>query len=229
MNKNLIACLLLAAVVSVPCLAAETLTISSVNYADYAKIIGIKSDLYTGQAYVGALKLTTEQGNLFGFCIDLYDHSNPGVFEVSTLENAPRSTNNPNGPMTAAKADNIRRLFDVAYYDIVLPELEKTPSAANKDITAAFQLSVWNLIFDNDLSISNKAGSFYTTSSGAFITYANTWMGQLANAELASVGALLNDRYQDYAIAVPVPAPGALLLSSMGMVLVGYLRRGRTM
>jgi len=229
MNKNVIACLLLAAIVSVPCLAAETLTISSVNYADYAKIIGIKSDLYTGQAYVGALKLTTEQGNLFGFCIDLYDHSNPGVFEVSTLENAPRSINNPNGPMTAAKADNIRRLYDVAYYDTVLPELEKTPAAANKDIAAAFQLSVWNLIFDDDLSISNGAGSFYTTSSGAFITYANTWMGQLANAELASVGALLNDQYQDYAVTVPVPAPGALLLSSAGMVLVGYLRRGRTM
>lgn len=229
MNKKMIAVLLAVVAVSMPCLAAETLTITNLNYVDYSKIVSIKSNLYTGSLYAGGLVLTTNEGTLYGFCIDMYDHSNTGVFEKSSLEHAALSVNNPNGPMSSAKADNVRRLYDVAYYNYVLPEMEKAPAAANKDIAAAFQLSIWNLIYDNDFSISNKAGSFYSTSSGAFVNLANTWMGLLGNAELASVGALLNDRYQDFAVPVAVPAPGALILSSLGMMLVGYLRRGRTM
>ena len=124
MNKKMIAVLLAVVAVSMPCLAAETLTITNLNYVDYSKIVSIKSNLYTGSLYAGGLVLTTNEGTLYGFCIDMYDHSNTGVFEKSSLEHAALSVNNPNGPMSSAKADNVRRLYDVAYYNYVLPEME---------------------------------------------------------------------------------------------------------
>lgn len=157
------------------------------------------------------------QGNYAAFCIEVtqnisYGHSYD--YYINALDNAPRPTG-LGAPMGQAKADLIAELYGRHFGTL----------STNSDY-AAFQTAIWNIVYDNDSSIT--AGSFvvnsFASSDAATKNKANSWLGSLngdANFFRQGLFALSSDSVQD----MLVPTPGSLALFGLGGMLVARRRR----
>ena len=96
-------------------------------------------------------------------------------------------------------------------------------SIDTKEESAAFQLAVWEIVYDTNLNTSN--GSFKVNSSSTLRNAAQVLVTNASN--LASNPAAANfdlvvlrsDNAQDQITAVPVPSPGAAALAGFGALL----------
>jgi hypothetical protein len=163
------------------------------------------------------------------FCIELGQHANagPNPYASSLLSD-----------------DELRKLYDVAYPNKTLGDFwdgaqTSFGAFANATSAAAFQVAVWNIYFDGDLSLSG--GTFqWTGASTAVSTAAQALLDQVAayagdgylnwtlykfespipNSTVQQTG------YQNYVSATyKVPEPGTLAL--LGAALAGWGVAGR--
>ena len=155
-----------------------------------------------------------------GFCIDLTEYVQVGhTYEWHTvsLGNAPTSDA---GPMGAANAARLGRLFANQYNGLA--------TAANQSQAyAAFQLAVWEIVFDGDLNLSNGSLKCTSAPSGT-ISLAQSWLNTLGTGQGWSLIAIddqpgCDDGHQGYVLT---PTPGAAALLGMGG-LMGARRRRR--
>src|ERR1700721_857485 len=117
------------------------------------------------------------------YCISLIQDIYFGstyTFTEGSLNSAPNSGAYPNGQtggMGTGKADEIDELFGSHYGDTLLTGQTGT------DNREAFQLAIWNIIYDTDTSVSSGSGSFYAVSGvdTGVITTANSWLSEAAN------------------------------------------------
>jgi hypothetical protein len=183
---------------------------------------------------------TPFNGSFTTYCIDLIQGitvNHTYSFTEAPIQDAPKSAAYPTGTPTTgmgtAKADEIEELVGEHYSSTL-----GTSSTAETDKTA-FQLAIWNIIYDTDQSVSNKSGNFYTVSgfSSSAISTANTWLADAANPNNAhyddtNVIALIGQNgAQDQLAILPtttgggsatVPVPpaalgGAALLSGLAL------------
>ncbi|MCW5766370.1 MAG: hypothetical protein KIT68_10395 [Phycisphaeraceae bacterium] len=154
-------------------------------------------------------------GNYVAFCIELQQNvSNGGnyTYDVTAVALAPVPAS-PFAPMGAARADALARLWN-AYY---------TNSGIDNTNAAAFQLCVWEIVFNDTMSFDLGTGQFQATGNATTIALANAWLvtAMDSNAPMASIYALTSETNQD----MLVPTPGAAALAGLGTL--AAMRRKR--
>jgi uncharacterized protein (TIGR03382 family) len=96
----------------------------------------------------------------------------------------------------------------------------------DSDSNAAFQLAVWELMYDTDRNI--HTGTFRASSPAAAKGIAQGWLSSLNSANpnrtLPTLSVLSNPDAQDQ-ITVQIPAPGAAACAMMGLAMLGARRR----
>jgi hypothetical protein len=188
---------------------ALTVTIVSTEY--FPNGVGALTGVYNFSNATGAIT-----GNFSGFCIEMqYSGGANKTYDLVQLQAAPEE-NGPSGdPMGWAKAQKIRQLWDwfesTKGYD--------PTSTASAVEAAAFQLAIWNTVYDSDTSLS--AGSFRTGNdpSGVRSVAEGYITSAASHSGYATLIALTNPDYQDYVVEY-VPLPPAALL---GLGLLGGL------
>ncbi len=203
-----------------------TLTVTGVNGGNpIGEVAGGFN--WTGTSGTGVVgNSIAGSGTFRSYCIELTQSVSFGGaanWNVSNLENAPIPTTAFSDLSQHGKADNLRRLFTVVYGINALD-----PNALTGDNAAAFQLAVWDIVYDSqegDGSVtpfSLSAGDFVATGSATTLGIANGWLAAINSSisPLAGVYALTsnngNGTFQDQVVFVPgggplVPLPTAAL------------------
>jgi hypothetical protein len=209
----------------------------SVSLTDYGTITG---GAVSNTLWQGASDNSSPFGGAFNtYCIDVIQDISIGgtySFTEEPIQDAPKSSAFPSGTPTTGmgtvKADEMEALFGVDY--------SKTVASSAFLDREAFQLAVWNIIYDTDASVSQGAGSFNALNDtgvdpGA-IPLANTFLADALNPDnqqydMTNLIALVGQNgVQDqiavisgsdvHISAVPTPAPGtaaAVLLAGYGV------------
>ena len=193
-------------------LTVPALSSTTVQYVDaYGRTASLAGTWYNGQVIAGIYHIRVDGVLTDAFCIDLADTAttNSVSYSVTSLANAPDPLL---GPMNAEKADAIGKLWAMAYN----PNMTQNQAAA-------LQLAVWDCLVDLDYNVTTGDFRVVGDNYGAqtLLSALQTYAGSAANL----IG-LTHSQYQDFATAA-VPAPGALVLGSLGLSLIGWFRSRR--
>jgi hypothetical protein len=95
--------------------------------------------------------------------------------------------------------------------------------------SAAFQLAVWEILFDTDLNLSNPSGFHVTSGNGTTVGIAQGWLNNLG-ADTYDIFLLQNGQHQDFVTGVPVPPfqvpePAPLMLLGGALLAMFLVRR----
>jgi hypothetical protein len=159
----------------------------------------------------------------WAFCVELGQTINFG--ESVTYDVLPlASGGNVIGGIGATKADEILELLGAVYPDFT--------QVLTNDQYAALQVSIWEItredrgtygydVFTGDVKFSN--------TPAAILNLANGWLSQIDGLGQRATGirALVSERRQDMLVQFPVPEPGSLALTLLGLGLVAGSRRSR--
>jgi hypothetical protein len=240
MRRLALAFLVVSALVGTP---SATLAGFTANWtsANPALVLNVS---YNGQAYnnvlVGQYNWTRTGGDpidfvgsngttFWTFCTELTQTiSNPVTFTVVGVEQAP----NPGipGGMGSVKADMLRQYFALNY-----------SSSFTNQQAAAFQLGIWEIVFDNSGTLDVSSGDFKLTTSNATVrNLANSYLAGI-NGNLSGLTASqMTVASQLIALSSPTsqdqltfrnfhttPAPPSLVLAVTGLIPSLALRRFR--
>lgn len=208
--------------------SALTLKMNGAAAGSY-EYLGVEADGIVSYNNVGAgafaLKDRTRgSGNLFGnfvaFCLDLAAYRPYGRNNKYSVTNTPFTNLNL---IASGALHRIQSLFDAVYTTGLATD--------NTDTSAAFQVALWNAVYDKDDSV----------DGGSFTAWGNSSVVDLANQYLAAASGytggpkwnlsyLENENYyrrQNLVTAspVPIPAAGLMLLGALGGLTI--LRRRR--
>jgi len=157
------------------------------------------------------------------FCADVRQSAPLGkgyyLYDVRMPEDGPVVRGDPQAAMGESKANDLRRL-----YGSHIDEIGTEAGAA------AFQLCVWEIIDDSGYDVTS--GSLYTTTTGAWVDMANTWLEDLGTTVPdVELRILTNEDMQDYALVFDGPsAPEPITVAGilMGLGAAGaYVRKRR--
>jgi hypothetical protein len=170
------------------------------------------------------------------FCSDVLQYASYSAltYDIYKPEAAPVGGGNNPGGMGDAKAAALRKLwYNYGSYGLGTQYVLGTTTYGANQTSAAFQMSVWNIIYDTDFDV--KTGSFRITSGNTSRDLANFWLGHLGTDD-PDIGlrVLVNQNQQDFSIIVPgvgsepIPEPVTLAGVMLGIgSLGGYIRRRR--
>jgi hypothetical protein len=161
------------------------------------------------------------------FCMDVRQDSPQGAYRqyhIVAPEDAPiGGGNTPIGPTAA---NDLRRLFG-KYFKTDFSDVE----------AAAFQASVWEIVYERSGQYDVYSGGLHIweTRGSGWGMLANDWLGHLGDDPNMKLRALVNEAYQDFALAIPgvggaepVPEPATMLSAFLAISSLGlYVRKRR--
>ena len=211
--------------------AAVCMLASAGAHADIVKITGYEwgsSDIdtsMTGTVGVGEFKGLLNGNAFVTYCTDIFESFSWNV----SYDNYFVAANGSTYGFTNSQAGMLSKLYTVA------DALVNT-----RDESVAFQLAVWEILYDTSYQVSNVAGrgTFYVEDGGTSgqRSLANNWLAQASAlgssqfnvVRLASVDApRANDGHQDFILVshVPEPATYALMLAGLGGMALASRRK----
>jgi hypothetical protein len=153
---------------------------------------------------------TTVPNRYRSFCVDLAQHVSSGrnyEYEVFAPEEI---------GWTPARTQAMQRLWAD-----FLPQVHDGASSA------AFQLAVWEIVYDTDRNLST--GSFRTGSPDASKSMAQNWLSSIdttpTNRSLPTLRVLVHEGAQDQITEIPAPGPAACTI--LGLAMLGGRRKRR--
>lgn len=164
-------------------------------------------------------------GNYVSFCIDIFKTVGNGGnygWNQAPLANAPTGPGGPNYPMGAIKADLLGRLWGA-----------HRSTLSNNEQYGAFQLAVWEIVFENSNVLDVDIGNFYAINGGTEAAnaraLANTWLSTVASDPAYGGVYALTGNTGESGAGEPqdqlVPAPGSLALCGLGGLVLARRRR----
>jgi hypothetical protein len=175
--------------------------------------------LYTGTVYAGIVNLLVDGNPTYGFCIDPYHFSatTPLSYQEVDLSQAPKAP----GPMTAAAADQIRRLW-AADFSSSMTALD----------AAAMQVAIWEIVTDGDTTKFQLQHAHDLSVDTALKARVSDFLADsLSSGPMASLIGLTHPLQpgqpdgQDYVIATPDLGMTAGLLGFATIGLFGFRAR----
>lgn len=171
-------------------------------------------------------------GNLLTFCTDLsqYVTSSTATYNVVPVQTVPGSPG-----MGHAKATIIRNLFSFAHD----AQFATANTDAAKDFASAFQLAVWEIVYDyggsrSSLDLTTGVVMAKQTNGAALTLGVQNNLTSFFNAAMVDgvykqVVAVSNDRFQDQLVQTDhvIPLPGPAAMGSLGLFAVAGRRRRR--
>jgi len=167
------------------------------------------SGMYDGQSFsVWAGEITWDAwfGDFVSYCLQIDSYAQSPQYFQAGLPNH----------VSADEANRISYLFSIA-------------NVTNNWMAAGLQLAIWNVIYDNDFSVYQGAGSFYSYNQKGTekaVNFAELYLSQLAFQKNPTGTALFLDSLsggQDQVSAIPEPA--TLLLFGVGAAALAARRR----
>jgi hypothetical protein len=219
--KLLAASLLGASLMFAPSAHAEPLM--ATGFAVGSQTITLTNPIRNGNINAGAFSLNPPAGEI-AYCIDLAQTISFGVL----YNDYTKSSLALDGGLTAARKGGIAQLFH-GFYDA---------SLLNSTNSAAFQLALWEILFETDASRDVDSthaatrGVDYATSPdtpGGVIATANGWLAGLSAFSTDTTGLFTyrSGEHQDQIVYHYVPEPPTWIILCAGLGLVALLMRRR--
>lgn len=165
-----------------------------------------------------------------GFCMELTQYTNGwDTYTVKDLESAPV----PGCLIDSVKTDLLSEFW--GEYGPQYGQWESWDGWSDGDYAEAFQVGIWELIYENDLVSGYDVTAGDVWVNPAKIQYSvvdlNDWLNSLdGTGTMATLRAITHPNYQDVLVVVPghVPEPVTVVgvLAGIG-ALGGYIRRRR--
>ncbi len=189
--------------------AFATNTLVTIGYANGSENFTVSN--HSGQVSAGGFSGTYNGVPIDFWCIDLFHTFNLGSTYTDYV---------------AAPYSNTR-LSELFQAD--LGSALTGPVNVN---SAAFQLAIWNIIYDNDNSVSS--GTWSATGDSNAITLANMWLGSLpasSNFLLTSLTSTADPQHQGFVTPGgplgQVPEPSSIPLLGVGLAAMLFAIRNR--